>query len=191
MQLIRPTLVSLLLFSLLFGGLYPAFSNLMAAHLFPAQATGSLLHDGDGKPLGSALIGQNFSQPQYFWGRLSATTPNTYNASSSGGSNFGVNNPALLDAVKARIADLHQADPANNAPIPVDLVTASGSGLDPDISPAAASYQIGRVARARGLSQEVMRALVAQHTQGRQFGLLGEPRVNILTLNLALDGKQP
>ena len=189
MTLIRPTLVFLLLLSLLFGAAYPWATTQAVQALFPAQAQGSLLMGKDGKPLGSALIGQNFSDPKYFWGRLSATSPTAYNASSSSGSNFGENNPALLDAAKARIAALKAADTSNTAPIPVDLVTASGSGLDPHISVAAADYQLARVAKARGLSPEKLRETVATYTEGRQFGILGEPRVNVLQLNLALDGK--
>ncbi len=189
MALIRPTIVFLLLLSLLFGGLYPALITPLIEVLFPAQAQGSLIIGKDGKPLGSELIGQNFSDPKYFWGRLSATSPYAYNASSSSGSNFGSNNPALLDAAKARIAALKAAGPSNAALIPVDLVTASGSGLDPHISVAAAEYQIGRVAKTRGLSEEKLREQVENYTEGRQFGVLGEPRVNVLKLNLALDGK--
>ena len=138
--------------------------------------------------MGSELIGQPFSDPRYFWGRPSATAPLPYNAGASSGSNLGPTNPALEEAVKARIAALKTADPGNAAPIPVDLVTASASGLDPHISPAAADYQVGRVARARGLDPSAVRTLLAQHTQGRQLWVLGEPRVNVLTLNLALDG---
>jgi len=141
----------------------------------------------DGKPVGSSLIGQSFTDPKYFWGRPSATTPQAYNGVSSGGSNLGPTNPALTDAAKQRIAALQAADPNNHAPVPVDLVTASGSGLDPEISPAAAQYQMERVANARGLSVTQVQALVNLHTSGRQFGVLGEPRVNVLALNMALD----
>jgi K+-transporting ATPase ATPase C chain len=141
----------------------------------------------DGKAIGSELIGQPFDDPKYFWGRLSATAPFPYNAASSGGSNLGPTNPALIDEVQARIKALRAADPSNMQPIPVDLVTSSGSGLDPHISPAAAEYQVARVARARGLGEAVVRQLVAQHTQDRDLGVLGEPRVNVLELNLALD----
>ncbi len=183
MNQLRSTIVSLLLFSLLFGGLYPLFATGMANALFVQQAQGSLMHGRDGKPLGSALIGQNFTQPQYFWGRLSGTTP-AYNAASSSGTNYGSNNPALLDAAQARVTAL-----GGRGPVPIDLVTASGSGLDPDISPEAAEYQVARVAQTRGWSADKVRAMVAKHTQGRQFGLLGEPRVHVLELNLALDGK--
>jgi K+-transporting ATPase ATPase C chain len=157
---------------------------------FPHQANGSLMERG-GKPIGSEIIGQQFDAPYYFWGRLSATTPNPYNSSSSSGSNLGPTNPALVDEVKGRIAALHAADPTNTALIPVDLVTSSGSGLDPDITPAAAEYQAGRVAHARGVSREQIEMLIAQHTQGRQLGLFGEPHVNVLQLNLALDDLKP
>lgn len=183
---LRPAIVSLLLFTLLTGLVYPLLVTGIAQLIFPSAANGSLIVGKNGQLLGSALIGQPFSAPQYFWGRLSATAPSPYNAAASSGSNYGPLNPALLDAVRARIAALKAVDPANTAPIPVDLVTASGSGLDPHISPAAAAYQVGRVARARGLSEAVVGQLVARHTEGRTFGLLGEPRVNILQLNLAL-----
>ena len=189
MKQIRPTIAFLLLLSLLFGAAYPLLATSMANAVFPAQAQGSLIHNKLGKPLGSAFIGQNFTQPQYFWGRLSATAPYTYNAASSTGSNFGANNPALLDAAKARIAALRAADPSNTAPVPVDLATASGSGLDPHISLAAAQYQVSRVARARGLSEKAVQDQVSRFTESRQFGLLGAPRVNVLELNLALDHK--
>ena len=191
MNLIRPTIAFLLLLSLLFGAAYPLVTTYATQAVFPAEAEGSLLYDRSGKLVGSVLIGQNFTQPQYFWGRLSATTPGAYNAANSSGSNFGPNNPALLDAAKARIAALRSADPANTQPIPVDLATASGSGLDPHISLAAAEYQLPRVARARGVSEAQLRILVGRYTEGRQFGLLGEPRVNVLALNLALDGRMP
>jgi len=167
----------------------------VAQAVFPQQANGSLITH-NGQAIGSELIGQQFDDPKYFWGRLSATSPYPYNAfnaetqTGSSGSNYGPLNPALTDAVKARIEALKAADPGNTAPIPVDLVTASGSGLDPDISPAAALYQVPRVARARGLSEEAIRQLMAQHTEGRQLGILGEPRVNVLELNLALDAAQ-
>ena len=187
MSHLRPTLVFLLLLSLLFGGAYPFVTTEVAQAFFSTQAEGSLIFGKDGKPLGSALIGQNFSKPEYFWGRLSATSPYTYNATSSSGSNFGSNNPALLDAVKGRIAGLKTA--GGGATVPADLATASGSGLDPHISPEAAEYQIGRVAQARHVSDVQLRALVQQYTEDRQFGILGEPTVNVLKLNLALDGK--
>jgi K+-transporting ATPase ATPase C chain len=151
--------------------------------VFPHQANGSLI-EKDGKVVGSELIAQNFDQPQYFWSRPSAAS---YNAGASSGSNLGPTNPALLHAVKARVETLKSADPSNNRPVPVDLITASGSGLDPHISPAAAEYQVERIAKSRGLSPEQVRNLVAKHTEGRQLGLLGEPCVNVLTLNLALD----
>ena len=189
MNQIRPTISFLLLLSLLFGAAYPLLATSMTKAVFPHQARGSLLTDKTGKPLGSALIGQNFTQPQYFWGRLSATSPYSYNASSSTGSNYGSNNPALFDAAKVRIAALRTADPSNTGLVPVDLVTASGSGLDPHISIAAAQYQLARVAHARGMNEAQLHRLVDRYTEGRQFGVLGEPRVNVLALNLALDGK--
>jgi len=158
--------------------------------VFSHQANGSLIEE-NGKAVGSALIGQQFDAPHYFWGRLSATSPNPYNAQNSGGSNLGPTNPALADEVKGRIAALHEADPSNTASIPVDLVTSSGSGLDPDISPAAAAYQAARVAKARGLTLEQVSGLIAQNTSGRQLGVFGEPRVNVLRLNLALDELKP
>lgn len=185
---VRPTIVMLLLFTALFGAAYPALSTILLQALFPHQAEGSFIRDKDGHVLGSELIGQNFSKPEYFWGRLSTTAP-AYNAAVSSGSNYGSANPALLDAVKARIAALKEADPENTKPIPVDLVTASGSGLDPDISPAAAEYQAPRVAKARGTSVEEIRSLIQRFTEERQFGMLGEARVNVLKLNLALDEK--
>jgi potassium-transporting ATPase KdpC subunit len=184
---IRPALISLLIFTILTGLLYPLAVTGLAQLVFPRQANGSLILR-NGRIAGSTLIGQQFDNPKYFWGRLSATGPYPYNAAASSGSNLSPTNPALLDNVKARIAALKAADPANTQPIPVDLVTASGSGLDPHISVAAALYQLARVARARGLSETAVRALVDRYTQGRTFGFLGEPRVNILELNLALDG---
>jgi K+-transporting ATPase ATPase C chain len=180
----------LLIFTVLTGLVYPLVVTGIALLVFPAQANGSLIVR-NGQTVGSALIGQQFTDPRYFWGRLSATAPVPYNAAASSGSNLGPANPALLDEVKARIALLKVADPANTQPIPVDLVTSSGSGLDPDISVAAALYQIPRVARLRGLSETAVRTLVNQFTQGRQLGFLGEPRVNVLELNLALDGIKP
>jgi K+-transporting ATPase ATPase C chain len=183
---LRPAIVSITIFTLLTGVLYPLVITGIAQVIFPHQANGSLIVQ-NGQVEGSGLIGQQFDDPRYFWGRLSATAPYPYNAASSTGSNLGPSNTALSEEVNARIADLKDADPTNNSPIPVDLVTSSGSGLDPNISVAAALYQILRVAKARGLSQDVVRALVDQYTQGRQFGLLGEPRVNVLELNLALD----
>ena len=186
---LRPTIVSLLLLTLFFGGLYPLASTGLVQALFPSGAQGSLIIGKNGKPLGSELIGQNFTQPQYFWGRISATAPYGYNAAASTGSNYGPTNQALLDSAKARVEALKAADPSNTAPIPVDLVTASGSGLDPHISLAAAEYQIRRVASARGMSEQTTRKLLDHYTEGRQFGVLGEPRVNVLKLNLALDGR--
>lgn len=185
-KLLRPSLVLLLVLTAVTGVLYPLAVTGLAQWIFPRQANGSLV-EKDGKPAGSALIGQSFTDPKYFWGRPSATSPNAYNAGASSGSNQGPTNPALTEAVKQRIAALRAADPGNAAPVPVDLVTASGSGLDPQISPAAAQYQAARVARVRGLDVAQVQALVARYTSGRQFGVLGEPRVNVLQLNLALD----
>jgi len=191
----RPAIVSLLLLTLITGVIYPLAVTGIAQVVFPSQANGSLILK-DGKVVGSKLIGQSFDDPKYFWGRLSATSTFPYNAfnadalTGSSGSNYGPLNPALLDAVQARVDALKAADPGNTAPIPVDLVTASGSGLDPQISVAAALYQISRVAKARGISQDTVRTLVDQYTEERQFGLLGEPRVNVLMLNLALDALQ-
>jgi K+-transporting ATPase ATPase C chain len=184
---LRPAIVSLAIFTLLTGILYPLAVTGIAQLAFPHQANGSLIIK-DAQAQGSELIGQNFDDPGYFWGRLSATGPFPYNASASSGSNLGPTNPALNEAVQGRIAALKAADSSNTLPIPVDLVTASGSGLDPQISIAAALYQIPRVAKARGLSEETVHELVDQNTQGRQLGFLGEPRVNVLLLNLALDG---
>ncbi|HVM72806.1 MAG TPA: potassium-transporting ATPase subunit KdpC [Anaerolineales bacterium] len=189
-SLIRPALMLLLIFTVLTGLVYPLVVTGAAQLLFPRQANGSLIVV-DGKTVGSALIGQQFTDPKYFWGRLSATSPYPYNAGASSGSNLGPTNPALLDEVNARIAALKAADPRNSLSIPVDLVTSSGSGLDPDISVAAALYQLPRVARLRGLSQAAVRALVDKYTHGRTLGFLGEPRVNVLELNLALDGVKP
>jgi K+-transporting ATPase ATPase C chain len=183
---LRAALVLLGLFTLLTGVVYPLVVTGIAQALFPAQANGSLI-ERDGRPVGSSLVGQSFDDPKYFWGRLSATSPAPYDASSSSGSNLGPTNPALLDAVRARVAALKEADPANTKPVPVDLVTASASGLDPHISPAAAEYQVTRVARARGLPREDVHRLVIEHTERRTVGILGEPRVNVLRLNLALD----
>jgi len=190
MDQLKPALVVLVLLSLVTGVAYPLIVTGIAQAVFPSQANGSLiLHDG--KPVGSSLIGQPFDDPKYFWGRLSATAQFAYNASASSGSNLGPINPALHAAAKGRIDALREADPGNQAPVPVDLVTASGSGLDPDISPAAAFYQVPRVARARHLNEERVRELVHTHVRHRQLGLLGEPRVNVLRLNLALDGMTP
>lgn len=185
-KLLHQAVVLLLLLTAITGLAYPFAVTGIAQLVFPHRANGSLVQR-DGKPVGSALIGQSFTDPKYFWGRPSATTPPSYNGTASGGSNLGATNPALRDAVKQRIAALRAADPGNQAPVPVELVTASGSGLDPDISPAAALYQSNRVARARGLPPDDVRALVDRYTQGRQFGVLGELRVNVLELNLALN----
>ena len=182
----RPALSLFVFLTLLTGLAYPLLVTGMAQWFFPEQAAGSLIKH-DGQWIGSHLIGQSFSDPKYFWGRPSATAPMPYNAAGSGGSNLGPLNPALVEAVKVRVAALRDADPANRAPVPADLVTASGSGLDPHISPAAAAYQIDRVSRRRGLAPEQLRALVDQYTEGRQWGIFGEARVNVLELNLALD----
>ncbi len=187
---LRPALMTLLVFTVLTGLLYPLTVTAVARVIFPGQAGGSLIVQ-NGRAVGSTLIGQPFDDPKYFWGRLSATGPFPYNAASSSGSNLGPTSKALREAVSKRIAALRAADPEMSGPIPVDLVTASGSGLDPHISPAAAAYQVHRVARARGLSEDVVRRLMRQFTQGRQFGLLGEPGVNVLELNLALDRTGP
>ncbi len=186
---LRPALVSLALLTLITGVAYPLVVTAIAKVAFPSQAGGSLITDKDGKVLGSRLIGQPFDDPKYFWGRPSATSPFPYNAASSSGSNQGPTNPALIKAVQDRVDALRAADPGNTAPVPVDLVTASASGLDPHISPAAAFYQVRRVAKARNLDEANVRDLVERHFEGRQLGFLGEPRVNVLALNLALDGK--
>ncbi len=185
---LRGNLLLVIFFTLLLGGVYPAISTALVQAAFPAQAQGSLIVK-DGKVLGSELIGQNFSDPKYFWGRLSATSPAAYNAASSSGSNMSPANPALLDAVKGRIDALHKADPANTKPVPVDLVTASGSGLDPHISPEAAEYQLARVAKVRCISEDKVREVLKRHTEARQYGLFGEPTVNVLLVNLELDGR--
>jgi potassium-transporting ATPase KdpC subunit len=184
---LRPALVSLVIFTLLTGIIYPLVITGIAQLVFPHQANGSLIMSG-AQASGSELIGQPFDDPRYFWGRLSATSPFPYNAAASSGANLGPSNPALIAVVQQRIAALRTADPQNTLPIPVDLVTASASGLDPQISPAAALYQVHRVAVARGLSEEIVRELVVKYTKGRFLGFLGEPRVNVLLLNLALDG---
>ncbi len=183
---IRPALIAILIFTLITGVIYPLVVTGIAQLVFPRQANGSLIVR-NGQTVGSELIGQSFDDPKYFWGRPSATSPFPYNAAASSGSNLGPGNPALLEAVQTRVATLKAADPTNTQPIPVDLVTASASGLDPHISLAAAIYQVPRVARVRGLSEAVVRALVNQVTEVRQFGFLGEPGVNVLKLNLALD----
>lgn len=194
---IRPAIISLIVLTLLTGVLYPLAVTGIAQVVFPAQANGSLITDTSGQVRGSSLIGQQFDDPTYFWGRLSATSTFPYNAfngdalTGSSGSNYGPINESLVGPdglIQGRITALREADPANTAPPPVDLVTASGSGLDPHISPAAAEYQINRVAQTRGLSADQVRQLVDQHTEGRTLGLFGEPRVNVLELNLALDG---
>jgi K+-transporting ATPase ATPase C chain len=190
LKLIRQSLAVLIAFTVMAGVVYPLVVTGLARGLFPSQAGGSLVRQ-EGKTVGSALIGQPFTAPGYFWSRPSATSPFPYNAAASTGSNLGPTNPDLLSAVQARIEALRAADPGNTGKIPVDLVTSSGSGLDPDISPAAAEYQVERVARARGLAAEQVRQLVAAHTRGRQFGVLGEPRVNVLELNIALDRISP
>ncbi len=182
----RPALTMLLLLTVLTGLLYPLAVTGIAHTLFPEQANGSLIAR-EGKVIGSALIGQYFDKPEYFWSRPSATSPFPYNAAASGGSNLGPTNQTLIETVKTRVAALRGADPSNDLPMPVDLVTASGSGLDLHISPAAALYQVKRVARARGLDETLVQELVSRHTEERQFGLLGERRVNVLRLNLALD----
>ena len=190
----RPAIVALIVLTIITGAIYPLAVTGIAQVVFPYQANGSMIVGTSDTLLGSALIGQQFDDPKYFWGRLSATAPVPYTAFNAGtltgssGSNYGPLNPALKDAIQARIDALRAADRANTARIPVDLVTASGSGLDPHISPAAAEYQLRRVAKARGLDEAQLRELVAQHTEGRQLGFLGEPRVNVLELNLALDG---
>jgi K+-transporting ATPase ATPase C chain len=186
-NLIRPALSLFVLLTAITGVAYPLLVTGAAQLAFPAQAAGSLVVK-DGKPVGSSLIGQNFTDPKYFWGRPSATAPMPYNSTGSGGSNLGPLNPALVDAVKGRVDALKAADPGNTALVPVDLVTASASGLDPHISVAGARYQLTRVARVRGMAPEAVRKLVERHTEGRMLGFLGEPRVNVLALNLALDG---
>jgi potassium-transporting ATPase KdpC subunit len=185
-SLVRQGVVLFLGLTVLTGVAYPLVVTGVAQAAFPHAANGSLV-TVEGKVVGSSLIGQGFTAPGYFWSRPSATSPDAYNGASSGGSNQGPTNPALTEAAKKRLDALHAADPGNTAPVPVDLVTASGSGLDPEISPAAAEYQVGRVASARHLAPDKVRELVAANTKARQFGVLGEPRVNVLELNLALD----
>jgi K+-transporting ATPase ATPase C chain len=184
---LRISIVAIVLFTIITGIIYPLIVTGLAQLFFPHQANGSLLQF-EGKTVGSALIGQPFSDPKYFWSRPSATAPFAYNAGASTGSNYGPLNPALFDAVRKRIKELKEADPQNTAPVPIDLVTASGSGLDPHISVAGALYQLPRVARFRGMSEDSLRQLIASNTTGRQFGVLGEPVVNVLQLNLVLDG---
>jgi potassium-transporting ATPase KdpC subunit len=183
---LRPALVSFVLLTIITGLVYPFAVTAVAQLVFPSQANGSLVYQ-NGQIAGSQLIGQPFDAPKYFWGRLSATAPFAYNAAASTGSNLGPTNKALFDEVQARIDALHKADPGNTVPIPVDLVTSSGSGLDPNISPDAAEYQVHRVAQARGMQEAKVRQLVAQYTTPRTFGILGEASVNVLELNLALD----
>jgi K+-transporting ATPase ATPase C chain len=183
---VRAAIVSLAAFTVVTGVLYPVLVTAIAQLAFPHRANGSLIVR-NGKAVGSELIGQPFDDPKYFWGRLSATVPFPYNAGASSGSNLGPTNPALTEAVQGRVDALRAGDPGNRAAIPVDLVTASASGLDPHISPAAAFYQVPRVARARQMDTAAVRRLVAEHTEDRQLGVLGEPRVNVLALNLALD----
>lgn len=188
--LIRPAVSLFVLLSLVTGVAYPLVTTGIAQAIFPTAAAGSLIVK-DGKAVGSALIGQNFADPKYFWGRPSATSPQPYNATASGGSNQGPLNPALVEAVKGRIDALKAADPDNPLPIPADLVTTSASGLDPHISPAAAAYQAARIARVRQLPMERVVHLIADHMEGRQWGLFGEPRINVLALNMALDQARP
>jgi potassium-transporting ATPase KdpC subunit len=197
-QVILPSIVSIIFFTVVTGLVYPGVITGIAQIIFPYQANGSLIMDEAGNVTGSELIGQQFSNPAYLWGRLSATVPVPYNAAASSGSNYGPLNPALIGpdgAVQSRIAALEEANAAAgvtvDVPIPVDLVTASGSGLDPHISPAAAQYQIARVAALRGIDETTLQALVDQYTEVRTLGILGEPRVNVLRLNLALDASYP
>ena len=186
MRLIRPAVSLLVLMTLLVGIVYPSVIAGVAKTAFPHQAAGSLIYQ-DGKLIGSTLIGQSFSDPKYFWGRPSATTPQPYNGLASSGSNLGPLNPALIDAVKANAKALHDADPDNQQPVPVELVTASASGLDPEVSPAAAEYQAARVARTRHLELAQVEMLIRSHERERLWGFIGEPRINVLELNLALD----
>lgn len=184
---LRAAIVIFVLLTVLTGVAYPLGVTLIAQGIFPHQAKGSILIK-DGAPIGSELIGQSFEDPRYFWGRPSATEQTPYNAASSAGSNLGPTNADYLNAVRNRVEEMRKAHPDQTGPVPVELVTASGSGLDPHISPAAAEYQATRVARARGMSPDAVHRLIAEHTEGRTFGLLGEPRVNVLRVNLALDG---
>ena len=185
---IRNCLGLFAILTLISGIIYPFFVTGLAKAIFPKSASGSMIYDGD-KAIGSELIGQNFTEVKYFWGRPSATAPQPYNASASGGSNQGPLNPALEEAVKGRIEALRSADPENKMPIPADLVMASASGLDPEISPMAAQYQAHRVAKARNIGLDQVEKAINENTQGRQWGIFGEPRINVLRLNLALDGK--
>jgi potassium-transporting ATPase KdpC subunit len=184
---LKPAAMMLLLLTLVTGAAYPALVTVLAQALFSDQANGSLIKDAKGQSIGSELIGQTFSEPKYFWSRPSATGPYSYNAAASSGSNLGPTNPALTDAVSARIQALKDADPGNKAPVPVDLITASGSGLDPHISIAAAEYQIKRIAKVRKINEAKLHELMNAHVEGRQWLVFGEPRVNVLKLNLALD----
>jgi potassium-transporting ATPase KdpC subunit len=184
---LKIAIIFLVVFTVITGIIYPLVVTGITQVFFNHQANGSMIENDNGQSIGSEFIGQPFNDPKYFWGRLSATFSVPYNASASSGSNYGPDNPALFQAVQERIDALKAVDPDNNQPVPVDLVTFSGSGLDPDISVAAAEYQTARVARYRGLTAEQVSLLVRQYTQGRQFGILGEPRVNVLELNLALD----
>ena len=190
LEQLKTSILSLIVLSVLTGILCPLGMTGLAQVLFPRQADGSLILK-DGKPIGSTLIGQPIDDPKYFWSRLSATGPQPYNASNSSGSNLGPTNPALIQEIQGRIDALHKADPDNHEAIPVDFVTSSGSGLDPHITPAAAYYQVKRVAKVRGMPEQSVHDLVDRHTVGRFLGLLGEPTVNVLELNLELDGVQP
>ncbi|NTU74718.1 MAG: potassium-transporting ATPase subunit KdpC [Anaerolineaceae bacterium] len=190
LRTIKTAVALFVFFTLLTGVVYPLVLTGIAQVVFPYQANGSIIKAQDGSQVGSALIGQSFTSPNYFWGRLSATADHPYNAVTSGGSNYSVLNDALQKEVEARISALRLADPGNTAPIPVDLVTSSASGLDPHISPAAAYYQVARIARERGFSEEKVRALVQQNIEAPVWGIFGEPRVNVLMLNLALDSLQ-
>jgi potassium-transporting ATPase KdpC subunit len=189
-QIIRPALLIMVVMTVLTGVIYPLAVTGVAHLVFHDKAQGSLIYAGE-RPVGSALIGQAFDEAKYFWSRPSATTPFAYNAGASSGSNIGPTDPALAKAITARAEALREADPEHKLSIPVDLVTASGSGLDPHISPAAAEYQVARVAKARGLDEQALRQIVANHTEHRTFGLFGEPRVNVVNLNLALDSPRP
>jgi potassium-transporting ATPase KdpC subunit len=189
LKMLRSTLILFLMLTLITGVAYPLVVTGVASLAMPDKAAGSVI-TLDGKAMGSALLGQPFSDPGHFWSRPSATGPQPYNGAASSGSNLSPTNPALIDALQARVTSLREADPGNNAAVPVDLVTASGSGLDPHISPAGALYQVPRVARVRGMNEAEVRELVTAITESRTFGLLGEPRVNVLRLNLALDARQ-
>ena len=186
MKIIRPTIVSLFVFTVITGVIYPLGVTGIAQLIFPVQANGSIIVN-NGKPAGSVLIGQPFDDPKYFWGRLSATAPFPYNSAASSGSNLAQSNPALVEQAKARISALRNPDPQAPELVPADLATASGSGLDPHISPASAAYQVHRVAKVRGIDEAIVGALVAANTEDRQLGIMGEPVVNVLKMNLALD----